>query len=40
MTLNSIMIMHIKGQTDGLNEIYAGKDYRTIEVFAIYAIYQ
>lgn len=26
----------IEGRTDGLNEIYADKDYRTTEVLAIY----
>ena len=36
MTLNRIMRRSIEGRTDGLNEIYADKDYRTIEVLAIY----
>ena len=36
MTLNRVMRRSIEGRTDGLNEIYADKDYRTIEVLAIY----
>ena len=36
MTLNRVMRRSIEGRTDGLHEIYADKDYRTIEVLAIY----
>lgn len=36
MTLNRVMRRSIEGRTDGLYEIYADKDYRTIEVLAIY----
>lgn len=36
MTLNRVMRRSIEGRTDGLNEIYADKDYRTIEILAIY----
>lgn len=36
MTLNRVMRRGIDGRTDGLNEIYADTDYRTIEVLAIY----
>lgn len=36
MTLNRVMRRSIEERTDGLNEIYADKDYRTIEVLAIY----
>lgn len=33
---NCVMRRSIEGRTDGLNEIYANKDYRTIEVLVIY----
>lgn len=36
MTLNRVMRRSIEGRTDGLNERYADKDYRTIEILAIY----
>jgi len=36
MTLNRVMRRSIEARTDGLNEIYADKDYRTIKVLAIY----
>lgn len=36
MALNRVMRRSIEGRTEGLNEIYADKDYRTIEVLAIY----
>ena len=36
MTLNRAMRRSIDGRTDGLYEIYADRDYRTIEILAIY----
>ena len=36
MTLNRVMRRSIGGRTDGLYEIYADRDYRTIEILAIY----
>lgn len=36
MTLNRTMRRSFEERPDGLNEIYADKDYRTIEVLAIY----
>ena len=36
MTLNRAMRRSISGRSDGLYEIYADRDYRTIEVLAIY----
>ena len=36
MALNRTMRRSMDGRTDGLYEIYADKDYRTIEVLAIY----
>ena len=36
MTLNRAMRRSIGGRTDGLYEIYADRDYRTIEILAIY----
>ena len=36
IALNRVMRRSIEGRTDGLYEIYADKDYRTIEVLAIY----
>ena len=36
MTLNRVIRRSVEGRTDGLNEIYVDKDYRTIEVLAIY----
>lgn len=36
MTLNRVMRRSMNGRTEGLNEIFADKDYRTIEILAIY----
>lgn len=36
MTLNRVMRRSIEGRTDGLNERYADKDYRIIEILVIY----
>lgn len=36
MTLNRVMRRSVDGRTEGLNEIYADRDYRTIEILAIY----
>ncbi len=36
MTLNRAMRRSLDGRTDGLYEIYADRDYRTIEILAIY----
>lgn len=36
IALNRVMRRSIEGRTDGLYEIYVDKDYRTIEVLAIY----
>lgn len=36
MTLNRSMRRSMDGRTDGLNEIYADRDYRAIEILAIY----
>ena len=36
MTLNRDMRRSIDGRADGLYEIYADRDYRMIEILAIY----
>lgn len=36
ITLNRVMRRSMDGRTDGLYEIFADKDYRTIEVLAVY----